>query len=129
MRPRRFMPLLLLLLLAAPGLAASSAEPARVPAPRPRLTDELRQRSSAPPAPRPGPASRADGEKPIVMAPVEVSAPRAAASPVDEPPKTQSFTPREGGTIYRHYGSRVTTELKLQYNPKHRGWDILSFSL
>lgn len=120
---------LLLLLLATSGLAATPVEPAKVPAPRPRLTDELRQRASTPPASRPEPATSATGEKPIVMAPVEVSAPQAATSPVDEPPKAQPFTPREGGTIYQHYGPRVTTELKLQYNPKHRGWDILSFSL
>jgi hypothetical protein len=45
-----------------------------------------------------------------------------------KPPNERPFDLKEGGTILKHRGPRFTTELKFQYNPVHRGWDILSIS-
>jgi hypothetical protein len=41
---------------------------------------------------------------------------------------SEAFTLENGGTILEKKGKRVTTALKIRYNPIHKGIDILSFS-
>jgi len=64
------------------------------------------------------------------MAPLYVTEFRLPSSPrsEDETPKERIFTWRDGGTIAKHEGKRFTTAVKFQYNPAHKGWDLLSIA-
>ena len=121
-------PSISLLLVAGVAIAA---EPGPSPAERPRLTAELRSRvEAAPPLsiladPAPGAGNGA-----VAMTPFWVV---GAYSPIlrrsdDEAPKSQAFTWEEGGTILKQRGPLFTSELKFQYDPRHKGIDLLSFS-
>ena len=106
----------------------SLAQPeSRTPTARPRLTPE-RKLSMSPPAPAEKKESVSDGQGAIMMAPVTVTERRSASAPKEDVPKSQPFTLRDGGTFLRREGPKVTTEVKFQFNARHKGWDILSFS-
>jgi len=117
------------LMVAASALAASDSQNA--PTPRPRLTDEMRQRVAAE---TPGASQRIPAPDPagaaVMLAPVRVTG--TYQPPLlryeDTWPRNQPFTAKDGGTLWRHDAYRFTTELKFQYNPAHRGFDLLSFS-
>lgn len=117
-----------LLLVAGVGFAA---DPGPTPAERPRLTAELRSRvEAAPPASLFADPATSTGTGAVAMAPFWVV---GAYSPIlrrsdDEAPKSQAFTWEEGGTILKQRGPIFTSELKFQYDPRHKGIDLLSFS-
>jgi len=119
---------LFLLLVAGVGLAA---DPGPTPAERPRLTAELRSRvEAAPPVSLFADPGTGTGNGAVAMAPFWVV---GAYSPIlrrsdDEAPKSQPFTWEEGGTILKQRGPVFTSELKFQYDPRHKGIDLLSFS-
>ena len=119
---------LFLLLVAGVGLAA---DPGPTPAERPRLTAELRSRvEAASPASILANPSAGTGSGTMAMAPFWVV---GAYSPMlrrsdDEAPRSQAFTWEEGGTILKQRGPLFTSELKFQYDPRHKGIDLLSFS-
>ena len=120
---------LLALMVAASALAAADSQ--KVPTPRPRLTDNLRLRADeAFPATIAKDLAPASPEAAYALAPVRVTA--TYLPPLrkfeDEVPRSQPFTAKDGGTLWRHDAHRFTTELKFQYNPAHRGFDLLSFS-
>jgi hypothetical protein len=118
-----------LLVAAASALGASDSP--TVPAPRPRLTDEMR-RSVENSAPTQGAA--ANGQKPsdgpVRMDPVQVTGSYQAPPRTleEESPPGLPFTLKDGGTIFKSRGSVFTTELQFKYNPAHNGFDILKIS-
>jgi hypothetical protein len=117
------------LILTAGTLVADDAP--RKPAERPRLTDELRhgaENVSATPGGKA--AATAAGDEPIMMAPVRVRSSNLSIVPRigEEIPQSLPFTWKEGGTLLKNYGPTFTTELKCQYNGRHKGFDILSIS-
>jgi hypothetical protein len=123
-------PRLLLLLLAATG-AFAAPDPGPKPAERPRLTDEMRRsvEDEAADAPK-NAVAPASGNDTISMAPVRVT---DTYQPIgqrvgEDDPKEQVFTWDGGGTLLKHVGQQFTTELKFQFDPKHKGWDLLSIS-
>jgi len=123
-------PRLLLFLLVATG-AFAAPDPGTKPAERPRLTDEMRRsvEDAAADAPKNAVATTS-GNDTVTMAPVHVTdtfQPIGQRAGEDEP-KEQVFTWDGGGTLLKHEGPRFTTELKFQFNPKHKGWDLLSIS-
>jgi hypothetical protein len=116
--------------VAAASALGASDTPA-VPAPRPRLTDEMR-RSVENPATSQGTeaAGQKPADNPFQMAPVQVSGsyqppPRTLE---EESPPGLPFTLKDGGTISKSRGSVFTTELEFKYNPAHDGFDILKIS-
>lgn len=117
-----------LMLLAGVAVAA---EPRPSPAERPRLTAELRSSVEAvsPVSARPETAATT-GNGAVAMTPFWVV---GAATPLmrrleDEAPKNQPFTWEDGGTLLKRTGPQFTSELKFQYDPRHKGIDLLSFS-
>jgi hypothetical protein len=66
----------------------------------------------------------------VVLAPVGVTAPKEKPfRSVEQPaPKTQPFTFESGGTMLEHKGSKFTTKIGLQYDPKHRTFSLLDIS-
>ena len=117
-----------LLLLAGTAVAA---EPGPSPAERPRLTAELRSRiEAASPTSTRSEATATTGTGAVAMTPFWVV---GAATPLmsrleDEAPKNQPFTWEDGGTLAKRTGPLFTSELKFQYDPRHQGIDLLSFS-
>jgi len=106
-------------------------DPPKAPAARPRLTDDLRHRvEEAKPAAAKEAAPPTSSDGVVMMAPVQVTGTYQPPLPrlEEQTPKNQPFTWKDGGTILKREGPRFTTELKFQYNPVHRGWDLLSFS-
>jgi hypothetical protein len=111
-------PRLLLFLLAATTLSAG--------------TDPAKSVPDTPQAAVAGPkatAAAAD-DNALELAPMRVN---STIKPEDvrkseERVKDQLFTWRSGGTIIKHRGHRTTTELKLQFDGNHGGWDIVSLS-
>lgn len=123
---------LLVLVIAAAGTLAAS-EPAKEASPRANLSRDLRQQY--PYAPRDAaekPVAVASGEDVVAMAPFRVfGGYRAVDRAIEDgrsKAKSDAFTPQNGGTILKKEGKRVTTELKIKFNPIHNGFDILSFS-
>jgi len=118
-----------LLVAAASALGASDAP--TVPAPRPRLTDEMR-RSVENSAPSQGKetAGQKPAESPVQMAPVQVSGSYQPPPQTleEESPPGLPFTWKDGGTISKSRGSLFTTELQFKYNPAHNGFDIFTIS-
>jgi len=125
MKPR----LLLLLLFATSTLAAADA--GKAPADRPRLTDEMRRSVAAAASDSTGQAATtAQGNDTLMMAPVRVTGvyQPTGQRPGEGDPKSQPFNWTGGGTFLKDEGLQFTTELKTQYNARHKGWDLLSFS-
>lgn len=102
------------------------------PAPRPRLTEELRQRveAAASATEKSPPAPSDNDHRATVLAPLKITEKFIAPlfRPDEHAPVYHPFTWKDGGTFYRHRGRRITTELKFDYNPTHGGIDLLSFS-
>ena len=75
------------------------------------------------------PSPSMEGEV-VVLAPVGVTAPKEKPfRSVEQPaPKRQPFTFESGGTMLEHKGSRFTTKVGLQYDPKHRTFSLLDIS-
>jgi len=124
MKPRL---LILFLVATSATIAADSSKPAE----RPRLTDELRRSVAATSSDSTGSAATATPvSDTLMMAPVRVTGTYqpTAHRPGEDDPKSQPFNWTEGGTILKDEGLQFTTELKTQYNAKHKGWDLLSFS-
>lgn len=42
--------------------------------------------------------------------------------------REESFSWKEGGTIFKKNGKNVTTERKLKFNSTHKGWDMINFA-
>lgn len=42
--------------------------------------------------------------------------------------REESFSWKEGGTIFKKTGKNVTTELKLRFDSTHKGWDVINFA-
>jgi hypothetical protein len=123
--------LLILLLLTASAFAQS--EVATTPAPRPRLTDALRQRASrgfAAPADRAAPKIQPSGQAPVLMAPFIVTGKFAPLydRPIATEPDDHPFTWRTGGTILENVGPTFTTIVKFQYDPAYNRVNLLKFS-
>jgi hypothetical protein len=121
--------LLLLLLVATSAFAAP--DPGPKPADRPRLTDELRRSVEETAADWPKNAvAAAPGNDPATLAPVRVADTYQPIGqrPGEADPKEQVFTWDGGGTLLKHEGPQFTTELKFQFDPKHKGWDMLNIS-
>ncbi len=116
---------LLLLLATSAALAADSPKPAE----RPRLTDEMRRSVAATSSDSTGQAGTPVSDT-LMMAPVRVTGTYqpTAHRPGEDDPKSQPFNWTEGGTFLKDEGLQFTTELKAQYNARHKGWDLLSFS-
>jgi hypothetical protein len=120
----------LLFLLVLAGVAVA-AEPKLSPTERPRLTAELRGRvEAASPASIQSDTGAAAANGAVAMTPFWVV---GAATPLmrrleDEAPKNQPFTWEDGGTLLKRTGPQFTSELKFQYDPRHKGIDLLSFS-
>jgi hypothetical protein len=117
-------------LMVATGAFAAS-DGAVKPAERLRLTAEMRRRASegdSASSTQAGASTSRDDV--VVMSPVLVTSFHVLSDGSREEgrPRNQSFAFKEGGTILKREGPRFTTELKFQYNAKHRGWDILSIS-
>jgi hypothetical protein len=123
-------PRLLLLLMVATSVFAAP-DPGSKPAERPRLTEEMRrnvEETSADSTKSAG--ATASNSDALTMAPVHVTdtfQPIGQRAGEDEP-KEQVFTWDGGGTLLKRDGPQFTTELKFQFNPKHKGWDLLSIS-
>jgi hypothetical protein len=123
-------PRLLALLLITTG-ALSAAEDVTKPAPRPRLTEALRQQVI---------------QKSTAMHGGSAVASTRDATPADAqynvigsnhgivgrieapPPKTRPFSLADGGDYWGRDGKDVTTELRVQYDPSLRGWDLFKLS-
>ena len=119
-----------LLLLATGASAQSNVGP--TPAPRPRLTEELRRA-----------ADRASGQNGYVVANPSTSdsdavkmAPYVVSDtplliyrkPKGTDPEDHPFTWADGGTILSHTGNTFTTEVKFQYDPQHKKFNLLKIS-
>lgn len=124
MKPR----VLFLLTLATSTLAA--ADSSKAPAERPRLTDEMRRSVASTSIDSNGQAATTAGNDALMMAPVRVTGTYQPTSrrPGEDDPKSQPFNWTEGGTFLKDEGLQFTTELKTQFNARHKGWDLLSFS-
>lgn len=124
MKPR----LLILLMFAMSTLAA--ADSGKAPAERPRLTDELRRSVANNSVDSTGQATATPVSDTLMMAPVRVTGTYqpTAHRPGEDDPKSQPFNWTEGGTFLKDEGLQFTTELKSQFNARHKGWDLLSFS-
>ena len=106
-------------------------DPPKAPAARPRLTDDLRFRvEETTPATTKEAATPPASEGVVVMAPVQVTGIYQPPLPrlEEQTPKNQPFTWKDGGTLLKREGPHFTIELKFQYDPVHRGFDILSIS-
>jgi len=121
---------MLLLLLGATGVALAS-EPEAKPAPRPRLTEALRQRAMAV-----SPSAHASGARGAMSAgsdtpasfPV-IGADHGMVGRINGPsPLSRPFDLREGGTFQRVDGERLTIESMLQYDAPNAGWALFRIS-
>jgi len=110
---------LFLLMMAASAFAQSGVVP--TPAPRPRLTDELRRKAGDETSGQvsnvvaTAPTSEQDTmtREPFVIFGIPVAPSTAPGiEPADHP-----FSWKDGGTILKNVGPTFTTEVKFQYNP------------
>jgi hypothetical protein len=111
-------------------LAVSSFGQGMVPAPRPRLTEQLRQQAMGNTA-----GVRANSRPLDFGRDLEIANREPANGPAsdhgilrdpDAPsPMSRSFDWRGGGTYFKDTGAYFTTETMLQYDPPNRGWDLL----
>ena len=107
------------------SLAAVAAES---PAPRPRLTPELRRQAEiSAPAERTSAASgdAAEALPPLRVNDTYVAPPHAPTEPV---PTAHPFTLTEGGTFLSRTGRHFTSAVGLQYNPDVSAFNLLGFS-
>ena len=118
---------LMLLTLAANTFAQSNG--VTTPAPRPRLTEELRRTvakgfedSASNPAVR---SAQPSGQDAVMMAPFQVTSSRVpiygrpqGTDPIDRP-----FTWKTGGTFFRNDGRTFTTKLMVEYDP---GYNVIN---
>ncbi|HXQ81759.1 MAG TPA: hypothetical protein VN775_10625 [Opitutaceae bacterium] len=125
MRPR------LLIFLLCTGGAISASEEVTKPAPRPRLTEELRREAlqDSPTLHEGRAASRSSEATPAAAQHRVIELNHGMVSRTDAPPpESRPFTLREGGTYLERDGKAFTTEMKLQYDASSRGWDLFKMS-
>ncbi|HUL54161.1 MAG TPA: hypothetical protein VLT83_12195 [Opitutaceae bacterium] len=121
-----------LTMIAAVG-ALTASEPAPEASPRQHLATDLRQQYRyAPPVAAANPAPPTSEDDVVAMAPFKVfGGYRAVGQAIEEArarTKNDAFTPLNGGTILKKEHKHVLTEVKLKFDPLHKGFDILSFS-
>jgi hypothetical protein len=123
-------PRVLALLLCTAG-ALSASEDVTKPAPRPRLTEALRQQviqksttmNGGAAAVSTRDATPADAQYRVI------ESNHGIASRIDAPPpKSRPFSLVDGGDYWGRDGKAVTTELRVQYDPSLAGWDLLKLS-
>lgn len=124
------MKLCLFPLMVAASVLRASDPPAIVPAERPRLTDKMRRsvEASAPAQAETAMAKRAGDA--VMLPPVEVggSYQPGPITPDQGNPGGRPFTWKDGGTLFKREGSRLTSELEFKYNPQWNAVELLKIS-
>jgi hypothetical protein len=118
------------LLFAFPG-AVLASDTEKTPAPRPRLTEELRNRVAEMHVAHPGPSLVQDSSAATDKVPqntVVGGDHGMIGRPNGPSPASRPFDLRDGGTYWSREGPHLTTELKLQYDAPNAGWDFLKIS-
>jgi len=117
------------LLLAFPW-AVFASDTEKTPAPRPRLTEELRNSVAGMPAAHRGPSPVQDNGAATDTVPHTVIGGDHGmiGRPNGSSPASRPFDLKDGGTYWNGKGPHLTTELKLQYDAPNAGWDLLKIS-
>ncbi len=113
------------------SVAVLAADPERTPAPRPRLTQELRSRVENASVHQPRTHSEprdASGRVAIPQVTIIGGDHGMIGRPEGPTPESRPFDLTEGGTTWSYKGPVVTSETMLQYDPPNAGWDLLRFS-
>jgi hypothetical protein len=126
---------LLAMLLCTAGVV-SAADDAVKPAPRPRLTEELRRQAiEQSPVRREGASEAKSPEVKAAEKRAEVAQYSVMAlghgliSRSTAPsPGSRPYTLREGGTYWVRNADVFTTESMVLYDPANRGWDLFRIS-
>jgi hypothetical protein len=116
-----------ILLLGLPVVVVA-ADPERMPAPRPRLTEELRrQAKEATPSADPRSSSLIPGDETLgTMDYTVVGGDHGMVGRPNGPsPGSRPFDLREGGTFWSREGTYATAEAMVQYDAPNAGWDLL----
>lgn len=117
------------LVIAASAFGASDPTPT-VPAERPRLTDEMRRRVEGAAPAQADAVSAKPADSAVTLPPVQVggSYQPGPLTPDQQIPAGRPFTWKDGGTILRHDGSQLTTQLEFRYNPEWNAVEFLKIS-
>jgi hypothetical protein len=118
------------LLFAFPG-AVLASDIERTPAPRPRLTEALRNRVAEMSTAHKGPSlvqDRSAATDTISQNAVVGGDHGMIGRPNGPSPASRPFNLRDGGTYWSRNGPRLTTELTLQFDAPNAGWDLLKIS-
>ncbi|MFY9922883.1 MAG: hypothetical protein WCA95_10505 [Opitutaceae bacterium] len=121
----------LLILLLCTARAMADSDLVAKPAPRPRLTEELRRQATvvSAAARENGPFSRSSRDMgPRAPARGIESNHGIVSTPDLPPPESRPFNLEEGGTYRERDGAIFTSELMVQYDAPNNGWDLLKIS-
>ena len=107
----------------------SLAEPAVVPAARPRLTEELRRQVEESTGSSKSSAAIVTNDGTVLLPAIRVNASREPRrEPVVPVLRQQPFTWVNGGTFLKYEGRNFTLATGLRFNAQHGGFDLLSIS-